>query len=67
MAYVNVDSILDSLRGDPRFEALVQKVIGTEGQDRAREPTRIANKVWFLARERGLRPVAPSRCNRPCR
>jgi len=45
MAYVNMDSILDSLRGDPRIEALVQKVIGTEGQDRAREPTAIADKV----------------------
>jgi len=29
IAYINVFPPFDSLRGDPRFEALVQKVIGT--------------------------------------
>jgi tetratricopeptide (TPR) repeat protein len=30
LRYINVEPILDPLRGDPRFEALVQKVVGTK-------------------------------------
>ena len=32
LSWINVEPILDSLRGDPRFEALVQKVIGPKSE-----------------------------------
>ena len=30
IGYIKVDPLLDSMRGDPRFEALVQKVVGAK-------------------------------------
>jgi len=30
LRYINVEPILDPLRGDPRFEALVQKIVSSK-------------------------------------